>query len=430
MTGITISGDSLNEIDTPQQRYTKMRAVAMKYNMIQIGLCLVEEPSPRDVVLRPYNVYVFPQSRKNYDPVLQLSTSAIEFNRDHNMDWNKWVREGVSYMTRDEEDKLRTELQEESLADLNNFIPKDYGVTRTSDLEFIQTNLEKIMEWYKQAQIDFAKRQTAEKTEETSTPIEYVLPDCNSYLRGALLSTAYCKMLGVTVQQYLAGKAREEEEALALVAGALSADTAATVTPSPTNNDTNAETVPTPTELRASLPFSIRVAIRGSSYSGNGVLMLMNAEEEAKYLADRQAQREERELTMCGVRKMWQLLKDNNVAFIGHNCYYDLLFLFHYLEAPLPESFEEFRKLCNEFFPNVYDTKLIYSNAEAASHANFVILCPAHAHTWVISSRSTVLPSKSKLNLSRTHPLHKRKTPLNPRLFLRRLPSQEMATVM
>jgi hypothetical protein len=47
---------------------------------------------------KTYNCYIFPEdnSGNNY---LNMETSAIIFNRDHKMDFNKWIYQGIPYMT-------------------------------------------------------------------------------------------------------------------------------------------------------------------------------------------------------------------------------------------------------------------------------------------------------------------------------------------
>uniref|UniRef100_A0A0A9XY88 Poly(A)-specific ribonuclease PARN-like domain-containing protein 1 n=1 Tax=Lygus hesperus TaxID=30085 RepID=A0A0A9XY88_LYGHE len=59
-----------------------------------------------EYVARPYNCYVFPNSVTNNGPIITLEVSSIEFNNRYNMNWNRWIREGIPYVKQEEEEKL------------------------------------------------------------------------------------------------------------------------------------------------------------------------------------------------------------------------------------------------------------------------------------------------------------------------------------
>jgi hypothetical protein len=318
MTGITIPELKLHELDTPEERYQKMRTVATKYNIIQIGFCLVEEPEKGPTLLRPYNVYVFPSSTQKSDPILQCSTSAIEFNSTHGMDWNKWIREGVSYTTREGEASLKAFLQKKLDKATEGYTPRQMNVTKADDIAFLDRNLPPIQEWYDDACAKIA----SSDVDPDAAPFEFTLPGCNSYLRESLISHAYCALTGASVPD----------------ADASDADI-----------DACKQTPSLPTG------YTLHVDVR----DGRGVLMLLSEAQHQAHLAQLAADAEEKEEMGVGARRMWALLQEHGVRFIGHNCYYDLLFLFHYLEEPLPRTFEEFQALCTGFFPeNTYNTHL------------------------------------------------------------------------
>ena len=55
--------------DAPQVQYSKACAVVNRpYNIVQVGLGLFEEASPRHFECRPFNVYVFPRPVDEKDP--------------------------------------------------------------------------------------------------------------------------------------------------------------------------------------------------------------------------------------------------------------------------------------------------------------------------------------------------------------------------
>ena len=112
MTGISVAGHVDRLEDTPAKRYLRLRTVASRYNIIQFGIALFHAPPTGEAdkyIARVYNFYLFPET----GPV-NMEGAAIAFNRDHGMDWNMWIREGVPYVNR---------IQAEKLAD--RILPKD-----------------------------------------------------------------------------------------------------------------------------------------------------------------------------------------------------------------------------------------------------------------------------------------------------------------
>jgi len=119
MTGISGPPDTRSsQGDVPQVQYEKARAVVTRpYNIVQVGICLFEEPRPRQFVCRPFNVYVFPRPFSEFaggksiqveDNYMGLSASSMIFLAGNGLDFNRWVGKGVSYVdAAQEQDLLR-----------------------------------------------------------------------------------------------------------------------------------------------------------------------------------------------------------------------------------------------------------------------------------------------------------------------------------
>ena len=59
-----------------------------------------------------------------------------------------------------------------------------------------------------------------------------------------------------------------------------------------------------------------------------------------------------------GFRLVFEMLQAAGKPIVGHNCFFDLLFLFRWLDGPHPGSFSAFRDRFADLFPaGVYDTK-------------------------------------------------------------------------
>ncbi len=87
-----------NILDFPEARYTKYKQTAEKFRIIQLGICtwhkyFNETENKYKFIARPYTIYVFPEENVG-NALLNCETSAIIFNREHGMDFNKWIYKG------------------------------------------------------------------------------------------------------------------------------------------------------------------------------------------------------------------------------------------------------------------------------------------------------------------------------------------------
>lgn len=109
MTGISMGDLSVQQKnqrpdDTPEELYLRMKLVAETFRIIQFGVCLAH-PDPNKegaLILTPFNFYVFPETGR-----VQLECGAVSFNTQHGMNWNRWIRDGVPYVTAEQEVHMR-----------------------------------------------------------------------------------------------------------------------------------------------------------------------------------------------------------------------------------------------------------------------------------------------------------------------------------
>ena len=60
-----------------------------------------------------------------------------------------------------------------------------------------------------------------------------------------------------------------------------------------------------------------------------------------------------------GFSKFIQLIIDKKIPIIGHNIYFDMMFIYDKLIGDLPEDFYSFKTKIHNYFPKIYDTKAI-----------------------------------------------------------------------
>ena len=62
-----------------------------------------------------------------------------------------------------------------------------------------------------------------------------------------------------------------------------------------------------------------------------------------------------------GFYHVYELLCKYDKPIVGHNCLFDLMFLYNWLQGPLPNEFNEFQLDISKLLKNVFDTKYIAS---------------------------------------------------------------------
>lgn len=137
MTGISTNDSSLKycKDDSPAIRYSKMIHIATKYSILQFGLCLFHDDGQGGLLASPYNIYLFPNS-SSHDIV--LSAGAIDFLRKNDMDFQKWIGTGVTFVDEQMEAKLKEKLLED-----NSSKPARTPIqlSKKSDIEFMERNM-------------------------------------------------------------------------------------------------------------------------------------------------------------------------------------------------------------------------------------------------------------------------------------------------
>jgi len=105
-TGLLDDGIKENWLDTPSERYEKLKHGTSQFLVIQYGLCLFTKISPTKYTAEPYNFWLFPGNPTSTSDVRFLcQASSIMFLTEHNFDFNKWVKEGVYFLSKPEAKK-------------------------------------------------------------------------------------------------------------------------------------------------------------------------------------------------------------------------------------------------------------------------------------------------------------------------------------
>jgi poly(A)-specific ribonuclease len=85
-------------------------------------------------------------------------------------------------------------------------------------------------------------------------------------------------------------------------------------------------------------------------------------EEELKIDADRKREDDTYLVDTIGLRLLLKEISQSKKLIVGHNCLMDLMYVTSQCFTSLPHSYEEFKKLIHQIFPNIIDTKFIASS--------------------------------------------------------------------
>lgn len=101
-------------LDMPSERYDKLRNGTQQFVIMQFGLCLFKKITTTNYTAQPYNFFVFPASPtpKKIDLRFLCQASSMTFLAENNFDFNKWVKQGVFYLSKVEAKKYEEHKQQ------------------------------------------------------------------------------------------------------------------------------------------------------------------------------------------------------------------------------------------------------------------------------------------------------------------------------
>ncbi|XP_072416018.1 poly(A)-specific ribonuclease PARN-like isoform X1 [Chiloscyllium punctatum] len=104
-----------NGLDTPEERYHKLKKHSMDFLLFQFGLCTFKyDAAENKHIMKTFNFYIFPKplSRNSPDVKFVCQSSSIDFLANQGFDFNKVFRDGIPYLNQEEERQLREQLEE------------------------------------------------------------------------------------------------------------------------------------------------------------------------------------------------------------------------------------------------------------------------------------------------------------------------------
>ncbi|TNN46190.1 Poly(A)-specific ribonuclease PARN [Liparis tanakae] len=104
-----------NGLDTPEERYTKLKKHSMDFLLFQFGICTFKyDQAKSKYITKPFNFYVFPKPFNRTSPDLKFicQSSSIDFLASQGFDFNKVFCQGIPYLNQEEEVQLREQSED------------------------------------------------------------------------------------------------------------------------------------------------------------------------------------------------------------------------------------------------------------------------------------------------------------------------------
>ncbi|KAG0742392.1 hypothetical protein G6F57_010487 [Rhizopus arrhizus] len=130
-----------------QDRYVEYKEATERFIVIQFGLCTYKwDASSGRYIAKPFNFYIFPTSTTGTvqaNRIFMTQAQAFDFLVKQSFDFNKWVYQGIPYLTKQEEKVYREQGEKRMVDDMPN-IPVD-----EKEFEFMKAAKQKIEQWLK-----------------------------------------------------------------------------------------------------------------------------------------------------------------------------------------------------------------------------------------------------------------------------------------
>lgn len=302
--GLNVKWGVENSLDTPQERYSKLKNGCKEFIIIQFGLCTFTWDKKQELyIAKPFNFYVFPKvwNRQCPDVRFLCQSSSIDFLTEHNFDFNKLFREGISYLRPYDEQKLREHLLARSTQD--SFTSTSFTSPDSTATEAGVGSAQKTSRAVPPEHREFVEKACSSIEEMLKDPEGKVteFPPCNGYLRKLIYQTAK--------QRFKAG-----------------------------------------IHMEAAINEKKERFI---------VVTKVNEDEKKKFEEEKQAKEQELIENAVGFSQVVKMISQSGKLVVGHNVFLDLIHTIDQFLCPLPEHFEDFKATISAVFPKLVDTKVM-----------------------------------------------------------------------
>lgn len=275
--------------DTGELRYRKHYRSTTQGIANQIGLSIFHfDDTTYSYHAYTYNFYVCPRPLATVDERFVCQASCLQFLTRHNFDFNKFIRDGVSYLNEDQINQLQKDLEDGVLL----------GATERRSIQFEDEDA-----------LKEAKSKVTQWVE--SEPIQNTGNETNV---GKKFSFAL-EGSGDPVVKYVLHQ-----------------------------------------EIRNTFP---KVWTFDDSQNQDSIIVEIVTSERRKNLVMNDTLKDQLVGKFKGFSRVIDALIESKKPLVGHNCFLDIMKIYHQFYKPLPYSYSVFKSDIHKCFPAVYDTKFL-----------------------------------------------------------------------
>ncbi|CAI5465102.1 unnamed protein product, partial [Closterium sp. Yama58-4] len=386
-TGLHVSNTSnygLQLLDSPQQRYERVKEGAGSFFTMQLGFSALTWDEARAAYsARTFNFNIFPRPFPGFDLRFLCQASSMDFLARNNFDFNKFVYQGVPYLPLEKAERERRRLRA-SFRSSKGGAENGAGSADASSSRQVQQQRAPIVLSRPEDRLAVGQLLDDVRTWVLSTsPPPTHLASLSSPAAaaaggagGAANGKAGAASGEAVTKQGAAGEAGRGEAVGAAAEGKGEGEEHGAV---------QLQVVVGNSFLRAALLQQLeeefgqtafyvvrgevrRCAAEVRPQRGPETLLLVRAtQEDAEEWGRQEEQRQQQQLESSigftrAVEAVMRVSRERRVPLLAHNCLFDLAYLFHHFIRPMPDSLDDWRRQFLEAFPGgVYDTKHLVS---------------------------------------------------------------------
>ncbi|CAL5026989.1 unnamed protein product [Urochloa decumbens] len=360
------------ELDRADVRYLKLRDSAERFAALQLGVCPFRwDPAKSAFIAHPHNFFIFPRKEltdcSSHEFLCQ--TTSIDFLAKYQFDFNTCFREGISYLSRAQEEEVlqKINLLHQDGTSASSTTPEgdgDMPLKRAADILFTERMKINFKEW---------------RDAIVSKPDDHL--SGNIRCTAGQFQTVFFKMRPAIM---LNGFSSHQLQLIQQV-------------------------------LRKNFRDLIYVCTFGEDETSEKRVVYSDTDEDKILLMkdvqeDLLKNREARVKSAIGIRHVIDLLSSERKLIVGHSCFLDIAQVYSKFVGPLPSSIKEFALSIHKIFPHIADTrhlmtvnqavqKLMKQKSKSLSSA-FSLLCPS-SHSYP-EKPSTLSPVRIEVGGDKT----------------------------
>ena len=322
--------------DTHEFRYYKVKKEVEKFDLIQLGLTFfiekensnegkIENNIGQYYLERSFTFYLFKNPQIKYfnneksNNILTIShPNSLKFLNQNEFDFNTLISKGIHYNKLNYENKIKNYLINERSI-INNCT---FFLNKEDEKNLIESII-KIAEFLLLTEVKSGQKKPFLLLKLANKPVM-------SFLLG------YNFKLVLYIDNFNIQKSTKEENTVEVKVTKTAEDSQFNIIYNSLDNFKNL--------LRNNPKMIYKLKYQTQSKKN-----IVNSENEIDKLVEKE----------LGFSKYIKYLSDKKIPIIGHNIYFDTMFIYDKLIGDLPDDFYSFKSEINKYFPFIYDTKSI-----------------------------------------------------------------------